>query len=130
MTSAPGERTQASGMLWDGVLNATPDDTNDGPNPIEALMAALGACVVRNLASTAESAHLVIDRVRILVAADHSDDPPAVTDVRLDIDVRSGAPVSRRRARTALRDDRADDRPGRKPPDPPDRQRCSRRGVA
>jgi uncharacterized OsmC-like protein len=95
VAAAPRERTQVKGFLWDGVLNATPDDRNDGPTPIEALLAALGACVVRNLASTADSAHVVIDRVEIHVAADRSDDLPVITNVRLDIDVSSQAPRDR-----------------------------------
>jgi len=34
--AVPGARARVKGALWDGVLNATPDDDIDGPSPIEA----------------------------------------------------------------------------------------------
>jgi hypothetical protein len=43
VTVEPGERTRAHGVLWDGVLNASPRDTTDGPSPVEALLAAPGS---------------------------------------------------------------------------------------
>ena len=79
VTAVPGQRTRAAGVLWDGVLNSTPDDDIDGPSPIESLLAALAGCLARNLRSTADSAHIVLDRVELRVAATRSDDPPVVT---------------------------------------------------
>jgi uncharacterized OsmC-like protein len=93
VSAGPGRRTEVHGPLWDGVLNATPDDDIDGPSPIEALLAAVAACFVRNLHSTAESAHIVFDRVELHLAAERSDDPPAVTAVRLDAELSTSAPL-------------------------------------
>ena len=89
-----GRRTTVHGPLWDGVLNATPDDDIDGPSPIEALLAAVAACFVRNLHSVAESAHIGFERVELHIAADRSDDPPALTAVRLDAELTTGAPLA------------------------------------
>ncbi len=94
VSAGPGRRTTASGALWTGVLNATPDDDIDGPSPIEALLAAVAACFVRNLWSVAESAHIVFEGVELRLAADRSDDPPAVTAIRLEADLATEAPVA------------------------------------
>ena len=103
---APGTRTRVHGPLWDGVLNATPDDTTDGPNPIEALMAALVACAARNLRSVTDAAHVTFERVAMRVAVERSDDPPAVTALRLDLAVTTDVPLDRARrlVELALRD--------------------------
>jgi uncharacterized OsmC-like protein len=92
VSAGPGVRTTARGALWTGVLNATPDDDIDGPSPIEALLAAVAACFVRNLDSVAQSAHIEIGGVELRLAADRSDDPPAVTAIRLDADLTTKAP--------------------------------------
>lgn len=102
----PGSRTRVQGPLWEGVLNATPDDDTDGPNPIEALLAALVACVARNLRSVTDSAHVRFERVTMRVAAERSDDPPAITALRLDLAITTDVPVARARrlVQLALRD--------------------------
>ena len=103
---APGTRTRVRGALWDGVLNATPDDDIDGPSPVEALMASLVACVARNLRSVTDSAHVRFDRLVMGVAAERSDDPPAITALRLDLAIATDVPADRARrlVELALRD--------------------------
>lgn len=100
--AAPGSRTRVRGALWDGVLNATPDDDIDGPSPIEALMAALVACVARNLRSVTDAAHVRFDHLAMRVAAERSDDPPAITALRLDLDITTEVPVDRARRLVGL----------------------------
>jgi len=95
VTAVRGLRTRADGALWDGVLNATPDDDTDGPSPIEALMAALAGCLIRNTASMAESAHIAIDRVELHIAATRSDDPPVITSLVVAAALTSDAPFER-----------------------------------
>lgn len=104
--AAPGTRTRVRGVLWDGVLNATPDDDIDGPSPVEALMAALVGCVTRNVRAVTDSAHVSFDRVTMDVAADRSDKPPAITTLRLDLAITTDVAVERARrlVRLALRD--------------------------
>jgi uncharacterized OsmC-like protein len=104
--AAPGTRTRVHGPLWDGVLNATPDDDTDGPNPIEALTAAAVACMARNLRSVTDSAHVRFDRVAIRVAVERSDQPPAITALRLDVAITTDVPAgqARRLVELALRD--------------------------
>ena len=103
--STPGERTRVHGVLWDGVLYATPEDTVDGPSPIEALLAGFAGCVIRNLRSVTDAPHVRFDRVALHVAAKRSDDPPAVTRIRLDIAVETTIPAEqgRRLVELALR---------------------------
>ena len=100
-----GERTRADGALSDGLLNATPDDTNDAPSPIEALLAALAGCLVRNLRSMADGRRLALERVDLHLAATRSDDPPAVTSLVADLDVTSDAEAEqvRRMVELAIR---------------------------
>jgi uncharacterized OsmC-like protein len=95
VVAAVGERTVAHGALWDGVLNATPDDDTDGPSPIESLMAALAGCLARNLRSVADEARVVLDRADIAIAATRSDDPPAITGLVVDLGIDSSAAAER-----------------------------------
>jgi len=95
VTAVPGQRTRAAGVLWDGVLNSTPDDDIDGPSPIESLLAAVAGCLARNLRSTADSAHIVLDRVALRIAATRSDDPPVVTSIVVDAGISSTASLER-----------------------------------
>ena len=94
---SPGSRTRIRGPLWDGVLNATPDDDVDGPSPIEALMAALVGCVARNLRSVTDAADVRFDHLEMRVAAERSDDPPAITALRLDLAITTDVPEDRAR---------------------------------
>ena len=93
MSAGPGRRTTARGVLWTGVLNATPDDDIDGPTPVEALLAAVGCCFVRNLRSVADAARIVFDDIECELAADRSDEPASVTAIRLDVRLLTDAPL-------------------------------------
>ncbi|MGH2428365.1 MAG: OsmC family protein [Candidatus Limnocylindria bacterium] len=93
--ATPGGRTQAHGMLWDGLLNASPDDTNDGPSPVEALLAGMAGCFVRNLRWVADGAHVEFRSLWLHLAADRSDDPPVISAVHVEIDLETEAPGAR-----------------------------------
>ena len=90
-----GGRTQAHGALWDGVLNSTPEDDADGPSPVEALLAGLAACFVRNLRWVADGAHVEFARISLHLAAQRDDDPPALRAIRLEADLTTDAPRAR-----------------------------------
>jgi uncharacterized OsmC-like protein len=90
-----GGRTQARGALWDGVLNATPDDEADGPSPVEALLAGVAACFVRNLRWVADGVHVEFARIALHIAAQRDDDPPALSAIRMEIDLATDAPADR-----------------------------------
>jgi uncharacterized OsmC-like protein len=87
VTAVRGDRTRVTGALWDGVLNASPEDDADGPSPVEALLAGVAGCFVRNLRWLADGRHMTLDRIQLRLAAERSDDPPAITDVRLEADL-------------------------------------------
>ncbi len=90
-----GGRTQAHGALWDGVLNASPEDDTDGPSPVEALLAAVAACFVRNLRWVGDGAHVDFARIALHLAAQRDDDPPALSEVRLEVDLTTDAAPAR-----------------------------------
>jgi uncharacterized OsmC-like protein len=90
-----GDRTRASGALWDGMLNASPEDLTDGPSPVEALLAAVAACFVRNLRWVADGAHVEFDRIGLHLAAERNDDPPAISQVHVDVDLETEAKPAR-----------------------------------
>jgi uncharacterized OsmC-like protein len=81
----------AHGALWDGPLNASPEDTNDGPSPVEALLAGVAGCFVRNLRWVADGAHVTFDHIGLRLAAERDDDPPAIREVRLEVRLATGA---------------------------------------
>ena len=86
-----GRPTRVRGVLWDGVLNASPEDTTDGPSPVEALLAGVAGCFVRNLRWVADGSHVVLDRLRLRLAAERDDDPPAIREVRLQVELEANA---------------------------------------
>ena len=86
-----GQPTCVRGVLWDGVLNASPEDTTDGPSPVEALLAGVAGCFVRNLRWIADGSHVVLPRLRLRLAAERDDDPPAIREVRLEVELESTA---------------------------------------
>jgi uncharacterized OsmC-like protein len=90
-----GGRTHAHGALWDGVLNASPEDDVDGPSPVEALLAGVAACFVRNLRWVADGAHVEFARIALRLAAGREDDPPALNQVRLEADLMTDAAPAR-----------------------------------
>jgi uncharacterized OsmC-like protein len=91
VTAERGTRTRADGPLWGGVLDATPDDSTDGPLPIESLLAALAGCLVRNMTAEADCASIALDRIVLRVAAGRTDDPPLVASLAVEADVTSDA---------------------------------------
>ncbi|MEO8246208.1 MAG: OsmC family protein [Chloroflexota bacterium] len=90
-----GGRTQAHGALWDGVLNASPEDDLDGPSPVEGLLAGVAGCFVRNLRWVADGRHVDFAQIRLQLAAERDDEPPAISHVRLEADLRTDAPTRR-----------------------------------
>jgi uncharacterized OsmC-like protein len=95
VTADRGDRTRVTGTLWDGVLNAAPQDDADGPSPVEALLAGVAGCFVRNLRWLADNRHIAFDRLRLRLAAERSDDPPAISEVRLEVEIRTDAEPAR-----------------------------------
>jgi uncharacterized OsmC-like protein len=92
---ARGDRTRVRGALWDGVLNAAPEDTADGPSPVEALLAGVAGCFVRNLRWYADGSHVELGRIGLRLAAEREDDPPAITEVHMNVDLETDAPPPR-----------------------------------
>ncbi len=90
-----GHRTRVHGALWDGVLNASPDDDIDGPSPVEALLAGVAGCFVRNLRWLADGRHVDCARIQLRLAAERDDDPPALISVGLQADIETEASATR-----------------------------------
>ena len=60
-------------------------------------MAALVGCIARNLRSVTDAADVRFDRLEMRVAAERSDDPPAITALRLDLAITTDVPEDRAR---------------------------------
>ena len=95
VTVEHGDRTRAHGVLWDGVLNASPEDDNEGPSPVEGLLAGVAACFVRNLRWIADGRHVRFSQIRLRLAARRDDDPPAISHVTLEVDLETDASAQR-----------------------------------
>ena len=102
-----GGRTRPEGALWDGVLNAPPEDDIDGPSPVEARLAAVAACFMRHLRWVADGAHIEFGRIGLHLAAARADHPPAISGVRLDVELQTDAPPARAAASSSGRSSRA-----------------------
>jgi uncharacterized OsmC-like protein len=86
-----GGRTRVHGALWEGLLNAAPEDVTDGPSPVEALLAGVAGCLVRNLRWVADGSHVTFDRLALHCAAERDDDPPAISRVHVDVELETEA---------------------------------------
>jgi uncharacterized OsmC-like protein len=95
VNAGTGTRTRVHGPIWDGTLNAAPEDRGDGPTPVEALLSAVAGCLVRNLRWVADGAHVDLDRCDLHLAASRSDDPPAITAIHVDLDLSAAETVER-----------------------------------
>jgi len=64
-----------------------------GVMAVEALLAAIAACFVRNLRWVADGVHLEFASIALHLAAQRDDDPPALSGIRMEVDLRTTAPV-------------------------------------
>ena len=77
------------------TLNVKKGDGAAGFNAAETLLAALGTCLLTNLASFAAKMRLQVDEMTVEFSATRQEDPPSLVDVRYRLTLRSPAPYAK-----------------------------------
>jgi len=73
-------------------LNVKKGAGEAGFNAAETLLAALGACMLTNVNAISEKMRLKVESARIEFDADRSDEPPALTEIRYRLILKSSEP--------------------------------------
>ena len=73
-------------------LNVKKGAGEAGFNAAETLLAALGACMLTNVNAIGEKMHLKVESARIEFDADRRDEPPALTEIRYRLILKSSEP--------------------------------------
>ncbi len=74
------------------TLNVKKGAGEAGFNAAETLLAALGACLLTNVNAIGRKMHLRIDEARLEVEAMRRDEPPALTEIRYQLILKSPEP--------------------------------------
>ncbi|MEJ5240435.1 MAG: OsmC family protein [Anaerolineales bacterium] len=74
------------------TLNVKKGAGEAGFNAAETLLAALGACILTNVNAIGEKMRLQIDEARIEFEAERRDEPPALTEIRYKLILKSPEP--------------------------------------
>ena len=73
-------------------LNVKKGAGEAGFNAAETLLAALGACMLTNVNAIGEKMHLKVESARIEFDAERRDEPPALTEIRYRLILKSPEP--------------------------------------
>jgi len=74
------------------TLNVKKGSGKAGFNAAETLLAALGACMLTNVNAISEKMRLKVESARIEFDADRRDEPPALTEIRYRLILKSPEP--------------------------------------
>lgn len=74
------------------TLNVKKGAGEAGFNAAETLLSALGACILTNVNAIGEKMHLQIDEARMEFEAVRCDEPPALTEIRYKLILKSPEP--------------------------------------
>jgi uncharacterized OsmC-like protein len=74
------------------TLNVKKGASEAGFNAAETLLAALGICILTNVNAIGQKMRLQIDAARVEFDADRRDDPPALTEIRYKLILKSPEP--------------------------------------
>lgn len=74
------------------TLNVKKGPSEAGFNAAETLLAALSACILTNVNAIGEKMRLQIDEARIEFEAERRDEPPALTEIRYRLILKSPEP--------------------------------------
>ncbi|RYE54142.1 MAG: OsmC family peroxiredoxin [Rhizobiaceae bacterium] len=64
------------------VLDTDISGRDDAMNPVELLLAALAACIIKGIERVAPMIHFAFDAVEVSLEADRQDAPPKLTHIR------------------------------------------------
>ena len=76
-------------------LNVKKGSGEAGFNAAETLLAALGACMLTNVNAISEKMRLKVESARIEFDADRRDEPPALTEIRYKLILKSSEPAEK-----------------------------------
>ena len=77
------------------TLNGKKGAGEAGFNAAETLLAALGACMLTNVNAIGEKMHLKVESARMEFDADRRDEPPALTEIRYKLILKSPEPLEK-----------------------------------
>ena len=77
------------------TLNVKKGSGEAGFNAAETLLAALGTCLLTNVNAIGEKMHLNVESARIEFDASRRDEPPALTEIRYRLIVKSPEPAEK-----------------------------------
>ncbi|GAB4546745.1 MAG: hypothetical protein Fur002_22120 [Anaerolineales bacterium] len=77
------------------TLNVKKGSGEAGFNAAETLLAALGACLLTNVNAISEKMRLQVDSARIEFEASRRDEPPALTEIRFRLILKSPEPAEK-----------------------------------
>ena len=77
------------------TLNVKKGASEAGFNAAETMLAALGTCLLTNVNAIGEKMRLQIDAARVEFEAERRDEPPALTQIRYKLILKSPEPVEK-----------------------------------
>ena len=92
VTTQDGSHALAEARGHQLTLNVKKGSGEAGFNAAETLLAALGACILTNVNAIGEKMRLQIDEARLEFDADRRDEPPALTEIRYKLILKSPEP--------------------------------------
>lgn len=84
-----GHGSLATAKAAEVTLDTDPAGRQDAMNPVELLLSALAACMIKGIERMIPMLHVQIDGVTVRLEADRQDAPPKLTAIRYEIEVDS-----------------------------------------
>ena len=84
-----GHGSLATAKQAEVTLDTDPAGRQDAMNPVELLLSALAACMIKGIERMIPMLHVQIDGVTLTIEADRQDAPPKLTAIRYEIEVDS-----------------------------------------
>ncbi len=84
-----GHGSLATAKQAEVTLDTDPAGRQDAMNPVELLLSALAACMIKGIERMIPMLHVQIDSVTLTIEADRQDAPPKLTAIRYAIEVDS-----------------------------------------
>lgn len=72
------------------VLDTDVAGREDAFNPVELLLAALAACIIKGIERVAPMIKFEFDAIEVALEAERQDTPPRLTSIRYDLGIRTG----------------------------------------
>lgn len=84
-----GHGSLATAKQAEVTLDTDPAGRQDAMNPVELLLSALAACMIKGIERMIPMLHVQIDGVTLTIETDRQDAPPKLTAIRYAIEVDS-----------------------------------------